>query len=204
MMRERTKLIHREAEQSGFVADLIRGRATREGYAVFLRNLVPAYTALEFALEAHRQTPILAVFADPRLRRLSALEADVAAIAGPGWESKLPLVAEAGAYARAIKDAARDSGLLLIAHAYARYLGDLSGGQILKPLLARTLGLTPDMLTFYDFPTLADLHAPKAAMRDALDAIPANGPAAEPLVEEAIAAFRHNIALSEAVQAALA
>ena len=204
MMRKRTKLVHREAERAGFVADLIRDRATREGYAVFLRNLVPVCTALGFALDTYRQTPIVAVFADPRLRRLSALEADVAAIAGPGWASKLPLVAEAGAYARAIKDAASDSGLLLIAHAYARYLGDLSGGQILKALLARTPGLSPDMLTFYDFPDLVDLHAPKAAMRDALDAIPVNGPAAEPLAEEAIAAFRHNIALSEAVRAALA
>lgn len=202
-MRDRTKLVHREAERSGFIAALIRGRATRAGYAVFLRNLVPAYTAMELALKAHRDTPILAAFADSRLGRLSSLEADVSAIAGPDWASTLPLVREAEAYASAIERAAGGGGRLLIAHAYARYLGDLSGGQILKPLLGRSLGLRPDMLAFYDFPALPDLDAPKAAMRDALDAIAADGPDAEPLVTEAISAFRHNIALSEAVQAAL-
>jgi heme oxygenase len=203
VMRDRTKLVHREAERTGFVAELIRGRATRDGYALFLRNLVPAYAAMEHALEAHRGKPILGAFADPRLARLPALESDIAAIAGPAWASTLPLVNEAQAYAAAIEEAARGEGLRLVAHAYARYLGDLSGGQILKPLLGRAFGLGPDMLAFYDFPEFPDLHAPKLAMRDALDAIPAAGPEAEPIVAEALTAFRHNIALSEAVQAAL-
>ena len=203
ILRDRTKLVHREAERSGFIAELIRGRATRHGYAVFLRNLVPAYSAMEAALKPRRDMPVLATFADPRLSRMPALEADLSAIAGPDWAAALPLVPEAEAYALTIERAAHEGGLLLIAHAYARYLGDLSGGQILKPLLGRALGLAPDMLAFYDFPALADLDAPKAAMRAALDAIATDGPDAEPLVTEAIAAFRHNIALSEAVQAAL-
>ncbi len=201
MLRERTKLVHREAERSGFIADLIRGRASRDGYAIFLRNLLPAYTTMERALAAHRDTPIVAAFADPRLARVAALEADIAAIAGPGWRSTLPVVGEAEAYASAIEHAAATAGTLLIAHAYARYLGDLSGGQILKPLLGRTLGLGADMLAFYDFPLLPDLAAPKIAMRAALDAIAPDGPDAEPLIAEALSAFRHNIAVSEAVQA---
>jgi heme oxygenase len=35
--------------------------------------------------------------------------------------------------------AAEGDGTRLIAHAYTRYLGDLSGGQILQRLLARSL-----------------------------------------------------------------
>ena len=204
MMREGTKLVHREAERAGFIADLIRNRATRHGYALFLRNLVPAYDALEHALAAQAETPIVAVFADPHLRRMPALILDIEAIEGIGWAATLPLLPAATAYADAIRDAAGGTGLRLVAQAYARYLGDLSGGQILKPLLGRTLGLGPDGLGFYDFPGIADLDVPKAAMRAALDKISPDGPDAPLLIEEANEAFRHNIAVSEAVQAALA
>ena len=204
MMREGTKLVHREAERAGFIADLIRDRATRHGYALFLRNLVPAYDALEQALAAQAEIPIFAAFADPRLRRLPSLILDIEAIEGVGWASTLPLLPAAKTYADAIRDAAGGTGLRLVAQAYARYLGDLSGGQILKPLLSRTLGLGPDALGFYDFPGIGDLDAPKATMRAALDTIAPDGPDAPLLIEEANEAFRHNIAVSEAVQAALA
>ena len=39
----RTRTLHLRAERSGFVADLIRGRGSRTGYLLFLRNLQPAY-----------------------------------------------------------------------------------------------------------------------------------------------------------------
>ena len=204
MMREGTAAIHRQAERAGFIADLIRNRATRQGYALFLRNLVPAYEALEHALARHVDTPVLAAFADPRLRRLPALLRDIEAIEGDGWPAILPLLPAAEAYAGAITEAARGTGLRLVAQAYARYLGDLSGGQILKPLLGRTLALGPDALGFYDFPGVTDVTEPKTAMRDALDAIPVTSADATLLVEEANEAFRHNIAVSMAVQAALA
>ena len=204
MMRDGTKVVHREAERAGFIADLIRNRVTRHGYALFLRNLVPAYDALEHALAEHADLPILAAFADPNLRRLPSLILGIEAIEGIGWAGTLPLLPAAKTYADAIRDAASGTGLRLVAQAYARYLGDLSGGQILKPLLSRTLGLGPDALGFYDFPGIGDLDAPKTAMRAALDTIAPDGPDASLLIEEANEAFRHNIAVSEAVQAALA
>ena len=202
LVRERTKLVHREAERAGFIADLLHGRATTAGYALFLRNLHPAYAALEPALIAWADHPLAGAFADPRLHRLEALTADLRALAGADWAARPPLP-EAAAYAEAIRAAASDPARLA-GHAYARYLGDLSGGQILKPLLARMLGLGPEALAFYDFPAFADLAAPKLALRDALDAVPVASDAAQALCAEAILAFRHNIAVSEAVQASLA
>lgn len=202
LIRERTKLVHRTAERAGFIADLLHGRATIAGYALFLRNLHPAYAALEPALAAWAHHPVAGAFADPRLHRLDALEADLRATGGADWAT-LPLLPEAAAYATAIAAVSRDPDRLA-GHAYARYLGDLSGGQILKPLLTRMLGLGPAALGFYDFPAFADLAVPKLALRAALDAVPLPSDAAEALCDEAIAAFRHNIAVSEAVQASLA
>ena len=203
-LREATADVHRQAERTGFIADLIRGRATRAGYVLFLRNLVPVYAALETALDIQVSTDsradsgagALLPFADQRLRRLPALLADLEALAGSGWRLAYPVLPEADAYAIAI--AGRGDGYRLIAHAYARYLGDLSGGQILKPLLARFYDLGPETLTFYDFPALADLHAPKVTMREALDSVPPDGAAA--IIAEALDAFRHTIALSDAVR----
>ena len=73
------------------------------------------------------------------------------------------------AYAGADTKAAEGDGARLIAHAYTRYLGDLSGGQILQRLLARSLELRPSELSFYDFPRFSDLDALKADYRKALD-----------------------------------
>ena len=202
-VRERTKLVHRQAERAGFIADLLHGRATTAGYAVFLRNLHPAYAALETALTARADHPLAAAFGDPRLHRLDALAADLRVLAGADWAAALPLLPEAAAYAEAIRATASDPARLT-GHAYARYLGDLSGGQILKPLLARMLGLGPDALGFYDFPAFADLAAPKLTLRAALDAVPTTSDQAQALCNEAMVAFRHNIAVSEAVQACLA
>ena len=198
-LRDATKEIHRQAERAGFVADLIRGRATREGYALFLRNLVPVYATLESGIETLRHLPLVAPFADPGLRRLPRLIDDVEAIAGADWARTCPLLPEAEAYARAIEEATVGDGARLAAHAYARYLGDLSGGQILRTLLSRTLQLEPETLTFYVFPTIPDLQAPKIAIRAALDALAPAGAEADAIVDEAIAAFRHNIDLSLAV-----
>lgn len=201
-VRERTKLVHRAAERAGFVADLLHGRATIAGYALFLRNLHPAYAALEPALTAWADHPLAGAFADPGLHRLEALSSDLATLAGADWAA-LPLLPEAAAYAATILAGASDPARLA-GHAYARYLGDLSGGQILKPLLARMLGLGPEALAFYDFPAFPDLAAPKLALRAALDTVPITSDAAQALCDEAVTAFRHNIAVSEAVQAFLA
>ena len=53
----RTKTLHVEAERTGIIRDLLRGEASREGYILLLRNLLPAYLAMEHGLERHRRSP---------------------------------------------------------------------------------------------------------------------------------------------------
>jgi heme oxygenase len=197
-----TKTLHTEAERSGIIRDLLRGEASREGYILLQRNLLPAYQALELGLERHRDTPALAALAAYRLDRATPLAADLAAMCG-GDFSGIPLLPEGAAYAQHIADCAEGDGERLIAHAYTRYLGDLSGGQILKRLLAKKPGLQPDELTFYDFPEHADLAALKADYRAALDRAGTLAANPQAIVEEGSRAFSLNIDLSWAVQNAL-
>ena len=199
LLRHRTEAVHREAERSGFIADLIRGRATRDGYALFLRNLLPVYDALEAALD-ERSGPKFAFWRDRKLSRRHRLRADLHNLIGADWAARCELLPEAERYAASIRTAASDEHLL--AHAYARYLGDLSGGQILRTVLTRKLALAPDALAFYDFSDILDIDLKKAMIRDALDRVDPSGPMAEATIQEAIAAFRHNISLALAVQVA--
>ncbi len=199
----RTKTLHVEAERTGIIRDLLRGEATREGYVLLLRNLLPAYQAMEQGLERHRGSPALGRLAEYRLDRAPALEADLVALCGERWSHGLPLLAAGELYAGRIAQAAEDDGTRLIAHAYTRYLGDLSGGQILQRLLARSLELRPSELSFYDFPRFSDLDALKADYRQALDQAGAIAADPQTMIEEGAIAFSLNIDLSCAIKAML-
>jgi heme oxygenase (biliverdin-producing, ferredoxin) len=199
----RTKTLHLEAERSGIIRDLLRGDASREGYILLLRNLLPAYRALEKGLARHLKTPGIGALAHYRLDRAPAIEADLTALCGDAWQQDIPLLAAGDNYARRITEAARGNGARLIAHAYTRYLGDLSGGLILQRLLARSLELQPAELSFYDFPRYPDLATLKAGYREALDRAGTLAAEPEAVVEEGALAFTLNIDLSCAVQAAL-
>ena len=59
------------------------------------------------------------------------------------------------------------------AHAYTRYLGDLSGGQIIKRMLQRHYGFTSEGIAFYDFPRSTRLKPFKDVYRERLDALAA-------------------------------
>jgi heme oxygenase (biliverdin-producing, ferredoxin) len=196
----RTKALHLEAERTGIIRDLLRGTASRNGYVLLLRNLLPAYQAMEHGLQRHRDSAILGAIADYRLDRAPAIEADLAALCGARWSRDIPLLAAGELYVSRVQEAAKGNGARLIAHAYTRYLGDLSGGQILQRLLARSLQLRPAELSFYDFPGFSDLDALKADYRKALDQAGALAADPDALIEEGAVAFSLNIDLSCAVQ----
>lgn len=198
----RTKTLHVEAERTGIIRDLLRGEASREGYILLLRNLLPAYRAMEQGLEQHRNSPGLGALANYRLDRASSIEADLVALDGKNWNRDIPMLAEGKVYARRIVKAVEGDGARLIAHAYTRYLGDLSGGLILQRLLARSLELQPSELSFYDFSRFSDPAALKTGYRNALEQAGTLVVDPQAVVEEGAIAFSLNIDLSCAVQAA--
>jgi len=199
-MRTRTHQLHRRAERSGIVNDLLRGNATRYGYGLLLRNLLPAYEQLEGGLELHGRTLPVRAAARRELYRASAIRSDLDALAGEGWESALALLPSGKDYARRVAAVAEHDGTGLIAHAYTRYCGDLSGGQVLKRLLAQALGLGPQELSFYDFPQIPDPKDFKERYRLAIDACALTIDDQPSVVAEAMVAFELNIAVSEEVQ----
>jgi len=198
-LRQRTQALHREAEHSGVIAALLRGNASRDQYALLLRNLLPAYRAMEAALLRHQITPGVGLIVEPSIFRSAALEADLTELAGSDWSDHLPLVPAGSRYEAAIAVAAEGTGAPLIAHAYVRYLGDLNGGQILRRLLSRQLDLSPAALNFYEFPAVPDLEAFRDRYAVAIGRAVLETCETERVLTEAETAFRLNIALSNAI-----
>jgi heme oxygenase (biliverdin-producing, ferredoxin) len=198
-LRERTRDLHLLAERSGMIADILQGRATREGYALLLRNLLPVYQTLEQQLARHVGTQPVGPVVRPELERASAIAADLHHLSASVADVELsPATAR---YVSAIMKASGGDGSRLIAHAYARYLGDLSGGQIVKRLLARSLKLLPAALSFYDFPAITDIATFKSEYRAAIDRAGDESEDLDAVVEEGALAFELNIDLSIALQA---
>lgn len=203
LLRAHTRALHVQAERSGIVRDLLKGQVDRFRYAVYLRNILPAYREMEAGLERNRTVRGLELIACRALYRAPALEADLRNLQGDAWERALPLLPAGERYRRRVAEVAAMSPPRLIAHAYVRYLGDLNGGTILRALVARALGLEHAVLAFYDFPLLDDLGAARRAYRAAFDrAGEALGDPA-PIAAEAAIAFHLNIDVSEAVHGLL-
>ena len=203
-LRAETEAVHIEAERSGYIQEILKRRASLEGYALFLGNLLPAYETLERAIRDHADHPALDHFSWPKLFRSEAIRADMSALAGPDFSETLTLLPAGSAYVGRIDEVSALDPVRLIGHAYVRYVGDLSGGQIVKSLLEKAPGLAPEMLQFYDFPDIADAEAYKDGFRLALDQAGSTEAVSDAIVEEALLAFRLNIDLSLSVQQAMA
>jgi heme oxygenase len=198
--RQRTRLLHANAERSGVVRQILSGQASRWGYSLFLRNLLPVYQEMEARLEQRRHAPAFRDLARPEIYRTMSIIADLTALCGPNWSHSLPILPVAELYAEQV--AAQGDGFGLLAHVYVRYLGDLNGGRVLKNLLARSLGLEPEALSFYEFPGIANLETFRIGYRAAIDLSASEIPDTNPVIEESAEAFQLNIRLSEAVQRA--
>jgi heme oxygenase len=201
-LRARTKPLHAAAERSGIIRELLAGAASREEYTLLLRNLLPVYRALESGLDRHLASRGFRELTWRGLYRANAIESDLVGLSGRHWHESLALLPEGNCYALSVAEASNGSGLRLMAHAYVRYLGDLSGGQILKRLLTKSLGLEASVLSYYEFADVEDIAAFKIQFRNAIDRAAIEVGEVASVIDEAMTAFRLNIALSEAVFAA--
>jgi heme oxygenase (biliverdin-producing, ferredoxin) len=203
-LKAATRTWHARAERSGVMGALLQRRLGRPGYVALLRNLQAIYEALESALD--RLQPALAALGAGMpavLRRGPALAADVDWLDGAGADS--PPVAAASEYARRLEALNAGDAHLLLAHTYVRYLGDLHGGQVLRPLVRGLYGLASDAddgTRFYDFGDDATVAALRIELRHRLGAARLSAAQADAVVTEAVWAFEAHCRLFEQLQAA--
>jgi len=197
-LRSQTWPAHKQVEATGFVRALLGGQVDRAGYCLLLASLHPIYAALETAMQRHAHHPGIARVFSPELLREAALDSDLHHLHGPAWRDELASQPAARAYVARIAEIEHSEPALLVAHAYVRYLGDLSGGQALRKIVARALELEPQAGTrFYDFGSPQQVGVLAQRFRSGLDQIDGDPALSDAIVGEATDAFRRHGELFE-------
>lgn len=85
-----------------------------------------------------------------------------------------------------------------MAHAYTRYLGDLSGGQVLGKITQKSMGLRGgEGVSFFSFPGVTSPHRFKQLYRSRMNSIELTEEERAAMLEEAVQAFELNIQVRE-------
>ena len=165
-------------------------------FQLVMASLYHIYVALEEQIERNKENPAYAPLYFPEeLHRRAALERDMAFWYGPRWEDAIPYTQATRRYVRRLHEVGRKEPELLVAHAYTRYLGDLSGGQVLKKIAQKALDLpsSGEGVDFFTFPNVASATKFKQLYRSRMNTLEMTPEVRQRVIEEAKAAFLLNI-----------
>ncbi|MFE2422220.1 heme oxygenase (biliverdin-producing) [Streptomyces hokutonensis] len=192
---------HVEAETSTFMSDLLGGRLGVDAYARYTEQLWFVYEALETGAERLATDPVAGAFIRAELFRLPALERDLEHLRGADWRAGLAALPATRAYAERVRECAELWPAGYIAHHYTRYLGDLSGGQIIRDKAERTWGFPRkgDGVRFYVFEGIGNPAAFKRGYRELLDGIQVDDLEKQRIVAECKRAFALNTGVFRAL-----
>ena len=189
-----TKRSHTAAENTKFVGSFLRGVISEENYRTLIKDFYFVYSALEEEMERLDDDEFLKPIHFKELNRLNALKMDLRYYYGPNWMMEVKPSEACIQYTERIHEVADKDPYLLVGHHYTRYLGDLSGGQILKGIAEKALNLPKNEgLHFYDFPKIDDKKEFKTKYRAALDALTTDSSKINDIIAEANYAFRLNM-----------
>eukprot|EP00551_Chaetoceros_affinis_P010466 CAMPEP_0203665378 /NCGR_PEP_ID=MMETSP0090-20130426/2593_1 /ASSEMBLY_ACC=CAM_ASM_001088 /TAXON_ID=426623 /ORGANISM="Chaetoceros affinis, Strain CCMP159" /LENGTH=826 /DNA_ID=CAMNT_0050528899 /DNA_START=169 /DNA_END=2646 /DNA_ORIENTATION=- len=229
-----TAASHSSAESVHFVKEFIKGNIQLPLYIKLLSNLYWVYKTLECELDKFAPTSFPTLH-KVELYRMESLQDDLEffctgldfdvdvdndenANANAEIERKIPPSQATKDYMHRIEYIAKVEPLLLLSHAYTRYLGDLSGGKVLARVAKRALNLggsksseegkgtdkgsststVCDGLSFYHFSKIASAKIFKDEYRQSLDNLDfLTVEQIERLVAEANVAFVLNMRIFE-------
>ncbi|MFB2585028.1 biliverdin-producing heme oxygenase [Herbiconiux liukaitaii] len=194
-LRERTWTGHSDSEGAGFMTDLMSGKGTRDDYISLVAQHFFIYEALEAAADRMKNDPVAASFISPKLTRLPAIREDLRFLIGDDWRERITPLPTTARYVRRIEEVAATWNGGFIAHHYTRYLGDLSGGQIIRTLMQRQFGFETNGVGFYLFGDIAKPKEFKETYRTQLDAVGWDDAERDRVIDEVLVAYRFNTEL---------
>ena len=195
-LREGTKKSHTMAENTGFVACFLKGVVEKTSYRKLISDLYFVYKAMEEEIDrlVQEDHPVIKHIGFKELFRRQTLEKDLEFYYGNNWLDQITISESAQSYVNRIRLVANESPELLVGHHYTRYIGDLSGGQILKKIAKKALNLRgDDGLNFYEFKLIEDEKLFKKSYSETLNKLPIDQKIADNIIEEANEAFAYNM-----------
>ncbi len=186
---------HSDSEGSSVMEDIMRMRATREEYVDLVVQHYFMYEALEEASKALAADPRFAALHPAAIVREQTLVEDLEFLVGENWRDEISPVPATAAYADRIREIAAEGWLPgIIAHHYTRYLGDLSGGQMIAKRVKKQFGYEHAGVAFYDFAELGEIDKYKQEYRGVLNSLgeTLDETERERMVDEVRTAYRFN------------
>ena len=200
-LKTETKKSHSAAENTKFVSSFLKGVISKESYKQLCANFYFIYTAMEEEFKKHKDHPIVGEIHNEVLSRTNNLERDLRYYYGPIWRYHIKPTEQCQRYVNRIREVSEDDPELLVGHHYTRYMGDLSGGQILRGIAAKSLNLRDNEgLWFYEFDKIDDKKAFKNTYRNVLNNLRINQSQANAIITEANFAFRLNMYMFDELQ----
>ena len=200
-LKTETKKSHTAAENTKFVSSFLKGVVTEDNYRKLVSDLYFVYRAMEEEIEKLKDHPCIKPIAFSELARTAQLEKDLNYYYGKDWRDLVVPSESCQRYVNRIREVAKNEPELLVGHHYTRYLGDLSGGQILKGIAQKALELGDGQgLKFYDFEKIEDTKAYKAGYRGILNDLPIDQHQADAIIVEANYAFRLNMYMFDTLE----
>ena len=199
-IKEGTKKSHSAAENTAFVKSFLRGVVSKDSYKVLVADLYFVYRTMEEEVRKLKDHPVVGKINLPELERVDNLERDLRYFYGPIWRGLIEPTEACERYCNRIIEVANDEPELLVGHHYTRYLGDLSGGQILKNIAEKAMNLKGEGLYFYEFDKIDSAKEYKTKYRTILDELPLTESQQNAIIVEANWAFRLNMHMFDQLQ----
>ncbi|XP_026989317.1 heme oxygenase-like [Tachysurus fulvidraco] len=197
-----TKESHVRAENTQLMLSFQKANISLQQYKLLLCSLYKIYEALEEELDRNASHESVApIYFPQELGRMEALKKDLEHFYGQDWREKMIVPSATLRYAQGLREIGSEHPERLVAHAYTRYLGDLSGGQVLGRITQKALGLkNGEGLAFFTFPAVSSPNLFKQLYRSRMNSIELTETQREGVLEEAVRAFEYNIQVFDDLQ----
>ena len=191
LLRIATQTAHENAESSAYVGRLMAGHLDLHAWQLLLEQLEYVYRALETVANDVRDTDQCTELLYAELDRTEFIVRDLAALQARTGQQPIGMLTSTREYVDRIL-ATRHDSVRYVAHHYTRYLGDLSGGQIMRVKFVEHYGLLREESSFFIFEHIPKGPVFKRRYRELLDGLELDTAARERLVAEANESFLAN------------
>ena len=198
-IQEETKGLHEMTQNSGFISHLFSGKSSRDEYISYLCGLYPIYHYLEREMRRHASHSMIKPILFSELYRTEAMTHDLDLLLVEDQKRPEELKSTK-VYVRRIEELSQNRPELLGAHAYTRYLADLSGGRFLYKILKDVCKFDDSALAFQKFSAIEDVQKFIDRYHDAMESLPLSSEDRAQFIQEIILAYFFNLNIADELE----